>query len=315
MGNVPIKMKKNVMICGSAECVYAAALACLLTDFQLTISLYCTDKLSPARFQELTSAADLQANVAVKQAEAADFKAADLLLITDLKAFSDDKKITPDLQANLALFQRLIATAMGNGFAGKICSLQKYDALFVYFAWRFSGLPQNDILGFGTFPVTLLLERLLQKQLHVGKHDVRAYVIGTQNQPTIAWSRAYVGVAPILKLMASAETAFDADAMTQLEKRVQTESQVTQFALQAVCLQTVLRALLFTGGLLAPFTTLHAEKADQVLAYSMPVYLDNTGVRQVAPLVLSKEEQSALETIITATRELITKIEQGASRA
>lgn len=308
-------MKKDVIICGSAECVYAAALACLLTNFQLSISLYCTDELAAGRFQELASAADLQANVSMKRAEAADFKAADLLLITDLKAFSSDTKVESDIQANLTLFQHLIATAMGNGFAGKICSLQKYDALFVYFAWRFSGLPQNDILGFGTFPLTLLLERLLQKQLHVGAHDVRAYVIGTQNRPTIAWSRAYVGVAPILKLMASEEIAFDADKMTQLEKRVQTESQVTQFALQAVCLQTVLRALLFSGGLLAPFTALHTKEANQTLAYSMPVYLDHTGVRQVAPLVLSKTEQSEIEEIITATRGAIAKIEQGDLRA
>lgn len=304
-------MKKNIVICGNADRVYAVTLACLLVDFPLTINLLSDDGLSSERLQELVNAADLQNNIDVQLATPAIFKTADLLLITDLQAVPADISALDYATAILPEFRKLIASAMANGFTGKICLLQKYDELFTYFAWRFSGLPQSDIVGFGTFPATLLLERLLQKQLRVGRHDVRAYVVGTAQQPIVVWSRAYVGVAPVLTLVASETTDFDADKMMQLEQRVQQESGVEQFALQAICLQTVLRALLFEAGLLSTFTTLHPYTDDQLVAYSAPIYLSGSGTRQVTELSLTKEEQAELAASLAVTRDMITQIEQG----
>ncbi|MFD1319377.1 Rossmann-fold NAD(P)-binding domain-containing protein [Loigolactobacillus zhaoyuanensis] len=302
---------KNIVICGSAERVYAATLACLLADFPMTINLLVDDELNDGRFQELVNAADLQANITVQSATEAVFKTADLLLITDLQTVSAQISALDYATAILPAFRKLIASAMANGFAGKICLLQKYDELFTYFAWRFSGLPQNDIVGFGTFPATLLLQRLLQKQLRVGQQDIRAYVVGTQQQPIIAWSRAYVGVTPVLTLVANDTTDFDADKMMQLEQRVQKESGVEQFALQAICLKPVLQALLFEAGLLSTFTTLHDYSNDQLVAYSAPIYLSGSGVRQITELSLTKEEQAELAAALAVTRDLITQIEQG----
>ncbi|MFC6170732.1 Rossmann-fold NAD(P)-binding domain-containing protein [Loigolactobacillus jiayinensis] len=304
-------MNKNIIICGSAERVYAATLACLLVDFPLTINLLADDGLSVDQLQELVNAADLQNHIVVQEVNTAAFKTADLLLITDLQTISSEISASDYATAILPDFRKLIASAMANGFAGKICLLQKYDELFTYFAWRFSGLPQSDIVGFGTFPATLLLERLLQKQLRVGRHDVRAYVVGTTQQPIVAWSRAYIGVAPVLTLVANETTDFDADKMMQLEQRVQKESSVEQFALQAICLQTVLQALLFEAGLLSTFTTLHPYHDDQFVAYSAPVYLSGSGTRQVTELSLTKEEQAELAATLAVTRDVLTQIEQG----
>ncbi|MFD0897951.1 Rossmann-fold NAD(P)-binding domain-containing protein [Loigolactobacillus binensis] len=304
-------MKKNIIICGSEQRVYAATLACLLVDLPLNIHLLVNDELNAGRLQELVNAADLQHNITVQQATTAIFKKADLLLITDLKSLPAAVSALDYATAVLPDFRKLIANAMANGFTGKICLLQKYDELFTYFAWRFSGLPQSDVVGFGTFPASLLLERLLQKQLRVGQHDVRAYVVGTQHQPIIAWSRTYVGAAPVLTLVANDTTDFDADKMMTLEARVQQESGVEQFALQAICLQTVLQALLFEAGLLSTFTTLHSYADEQLVAYSAPIYLSGSGTRQVTELSLTKEEQAQLAANIAVSRDLITQIEQG----
>ncbi|PIO83647.1 lactate dehydrogenase [Loigolactobacillus backii] len=304
-------MKKRIVVCGGMNSVYETVFSCLLANFPIEIALIKDDLFDQATFDQLASAADLQTHVDLISGDASLLKTADLLILTDIMPQQEKQSKADYVAAALPHFRALIGTAMSQGFAGKLCLLQTYDDIFTYLAWKFSGLPKANIFGLGTFTDTLILERLLQKRLRVGRHDVRDYVVGNSDHKIIAWSRAYLGASPLLSLVASDTTDFDADQMQQLEQQLTLIANSKQMATRTLSLQLIIRALFFEDGLISTFTALHHFDDKQQVAYSTPIYLSDAGVRMLTSVSLAEDEASELTAVKQATRDFLTKIETG----
>lgn len=303
-------MKKKVVIYGDPTQVQQVATMLVNANLELDIHFIEDHYFNEANFERLVALSVLAPNVKLTRSPMAYFKEADLLLLVDLAPATPDATMKDFVTANLPEFREVISHAMSQGFAGQICSLQTYDEVWTYLAWKFSGLPQQQIFGLGTFTATLVLQRLLQAQFHVGDHDVRTYVLGTFTQPTIIWSRTMIGGFPLLRLVADAHNELDATLLTQLTQRLQALLASDARALAVSSLPKLLQGLTHEIGFISALTVL-TEADTQQLSYSLPVYLNRTGTREFMTVSLTEAEQEAVSASYQPGRELLTQIETG----
>lgn len=303
-------MKKKVVIYGDSTQVQLVATTLINADLELDIHFIEDHYFNEANFKQLMALSVLAPNITLTRSPMAYFKEADLLLLVDLVPATSDTLMKEFVTANLPEFREIISHAMSQGFAGQICSLQTYDEVWTYLAWKFSGLPQQQIFGLGTFTATLVLQRLLQAKFHVGDHDVRTYVLGTFAQPAIIWSRTMIGGFPLLRLIADAHNDLDATLLTELTQRLQALLAQDARTLAVSSLPKLLQGLTHEIGFISALTVL-TEANDQQLSYSLPVYLNQTGTREFMTASLTEAEQEAVTTSYQPGRALLTQIETG----
>ncbi|AYM03021.1 lactate dehydrogenase [Levilactobacillus yiduensis] len=253
------------------------------------------------RYQALVVASALCPQLTLRVGTAADYGQATWLVILDRAAVTTDPAMKV---AELRLFMNRIVE---NGFKGQLVFCGEHDELLTYFAWKFSGLNQSQIWGLGTFPLTRLLTYRLAERLGVGAAAVQAAVVGTAADPIVAWSRTYVGPAPILMYLANEDAKFSADDLGKMGSWLQREAHEDQWMLRSMALIQLLRAVLANQPLIASVTNIHAETP--VFAAASPVLVNASGVKHLTNLVLSEDEQQEYVTTITALRENIATIE------
>lgn len=303
-------MKKKVVIYGDPTQVDKVATVLVNANLELDIHFIEDHSFNEANFDRLVTLSVLAPNIKLTRSPMAYFKEADLLLLVDLVPATTDTAMKEFVATNLPEFREVISHAMSQGFAGQICSLQTYDEIWTYLAWKFSGLPQHQIFGLGTFTATLVLQRLLQAQFHVGDHDVRTYVLGTFAQPTIIWSRTMIGGFPLLRLIADTHNELDATLLTQLSQRLNTLLTQDAQALAIRSLPRLLRGLTHETGFISALTVL-TEADTKQLSYSLPIYLNQNGIREFMTVSLTEAEQEAVTASYQVGRELLTQIEAG----
>lgn len=253
------------------------------------------------RYQALVVASALCPQLTLRVGTAADYGQADWLVILDRATATT----APAMEvAELRLFIKRIVE---NGFKGQLVFAGDHDELLTYFAWKFSGFNQSQIWGLGTFPLTRLLTYRLAERLGVGAAAVQAAVVGTAADPIVAWSRTYVGPAPILMYLANEDAQFSADDLGKMGSWLQREAQEDQRMLRSMALIQLLRAVLAEQPLIAPVTNLQAEPP--VFAAASPVLVNASGVKHLTNLVLSEDEQQAYTATVKTLREQIAAIE------
>jgi len=253
------------------------------------------------RYQPLVVASALCPRLTVRVGTAADYGKATWLVVLD--RYAAELPIA-DRIAELRLLMKHIVE---NGFNGQLVFSGEQDELLSYFAWKFSGLPASQIWGLGTYPLTRLLTYRLAERLGVGATVIQATVVGTAQSPIVAWSRTYVGPAPLLMYLANADADFDADDLDKMSTWLTREAAEQQDTLRYMAIIRLIQATLSQQPVIAPVTNIHEETP--AFAAASPVLVGTKGIQHLTNLVLSEDEQQAYGARIAEIREQITAIE------
>lgn len=227
----------------------------------------------------------------------------DVLIITDFAEGAAEEVQA----ANLAGMRRVLKAAMGAGFSGKLLVATQASELCTYFAQRFSGLKPDAVMGIGTMGLTRCFEHSLAREFDVPAGAVTAYVVGTQPDFTLLWSRAFIGATAVMSLLQDTEDA------SGLMTRVLTECQAFAHAADGHSLCGLVERLLAANAgraLIAPVAVRYDE-GDQPLVYSRPAQIDHRGATAVASVSGSEAEQQSLAEALTRLSAQIAAIEAG----
>ncbi|WP_125579714.1 Rossmann-fold NAD(P)-binding domain-containing protein [Levilactobacillus cerevisiae] len=276
-------MKPTLIIQGNFDQASQLIRQLLVADLPLECVVMSNVTDDAPRYQALMVASALAPQMTLRVGTAVDYGKADWLIVLDRAA----QETTPAAEvAELRLFMNRIVE---NGFKGQLVFCGDHDELLTYFAWKFSGLNRSQIWGLGTFPLARLLTFRLAERLGVGVTAVQAAVVGTAAKPIVAWSRTYVGPAPILMYLANEDAKFNAEDLGKMASWLEREAGEDQQMLRSMALIRLLEADLTNQPLIASVTNIHDE--EPAYAAATPVLVNASGVKRLTNLALSEDEQ------------------------
>lgn len=293
-------MKPTLIIQGNFDQASRLIRQLLVADLPLECVVMPEVTDDAPRYQALVVASALCLQTTLRVGTAVDYGKADWLVILDR---AGDEMVPATAIAELRVFMNRIVE---NGFKGQVVFCGAHDELLTYFAWKFSGLSQSQIWGLGTFPLARLLTYRLAERLGVGVAAIQAAVVGTADKPIVAWSRTYVGPAPILMYLANEDAKFNADDLGKMASWLQREAGEDQQMLRSLALIRLLEADLTNQPLIASVTNIHDEAP--IYAAATPVLVNASGVKHLTNLVLSEDEQQAFAEQVADIRQNIVAI-------
>ncbi|MFC6206143.1 Rossmann-fold NAD(P)-binding domain-containing protein [Levilactobacillus tongjiangensis] len=294
-------MKPILMIQGNYEEASQLIQQLLITDLPLDVVVMPNTTDDTPRYQPLVVASAICPHLSVRVGTAADYGQATWLVVLD--RYEAETEATTSVAELRVLMNRIVE----NGFKGQLIFCGAQDELMTYFAWKFSGLQPNQIWGLGTYPLTRLLTYRLAERLGVGATAIQAAVVGTAVDPIVAWSRTYVGPAPILMYLANEDAGFSAEDLSKMATWLHREATEQQVTLRFMGLIRLLRGVLADQPLIVAVSNIQAE--EPVYAAATPVLVNASGVKHLTNLVLSEDEQQAYDEQIQGLRDQIQAIE------
>lgn len=169
-------------------------------------------------------------------------------------------------------------------------------------AIRYSGLPENHVIGSGTVLDTARLKHLLGKHLSVDSRSVHAFIIGEHGDTEIpAWSCMHISGVP-LHDFCEMRGHFEHDAAMQriadLVKNSAYEiidrKHATYYGV-AMTVKRICEAIVRDEKSVLPISTmLHGEYGIEGVALSIPAIVGKNGMEGHVPIPINEAEQEAL---------------------
>ncbi|MCT3329401.1 lactate dehydrogenase [Lactiplantibacillus pentosus] len=304
-------MINTVIIRGLFEFVQQLILVAIAKDLPIKL-VVATQADEAPRYQALITASLTCRQFALDAQLKPDYSQADSLIIGNLVPLAADGDASGDLKATLPLFRSFVNDAMGAGFNGKIVLAGSNDAVLSVLAAKFSGIDHSKVIGVGTLPQSRLLEQLLRQKLSVGPADVRAFVVGTAAAHLISWSRSYIGPAPVMTYLANQDISFGMDEMTAATDQIDDATMITNQTLSVLALVQILNAFYAQTPFIGTVTNIQASgDDDQLVGLSSPVLISANGLKRMADMVLSDEEQKEYAEIAGQVREELARVTAG----
>lgn len=292
---------QKVVVCGDTAATQDIAAKLIQSRLPLTVLLDAPDA-DKVGMDGLIALAAVSENP-LQKATPKQLADTDVLVITD---FADGAAEMVQA-ANLAGMRRVLKAAMSGGFAGKVLVATQESELCTYFAQRFSGLKADAVMGIGTMGLTRCFEHSLAREFDVPAGAVTAYVIGTQPDFTLLWSRAYIGATTVMSLLQETDDA--AGLMTRVQAACQAYAKAADGHSFCGLIERLLAAN--AGSALIAPVAVRYDEGDQPLVYSRPVQIDRRGVTAVASVSGSEAEQQSLAEALTRLSAQIAAIEAG----
>ncbi len=106
------------------------------------------------------------------------------------------------LKKNAAIFKDMIGQIMDAGFHGIFIVVSNPMDVLTYLTWRYSGLPQEQVIGSGTILDSARLRQKISEKLHVHPKSIHAFQVGEHGDTEFAlWSVSNVGGQPLTELL------------------------------------------------------------------------------------------------------------------
>lgn len=177
--------------------------------------------------------------------------------------------------------------------------------VLTYFAREFSGLPDNQVIGSGTFLDSARLRGILASKSEVAASSIDAYVLGEHGESQfVAWSLVSIGGVPLEKALTSG-TSIDHKAVAEETKNkaanIIENKGATNYGIGGVA-ASICKSVLFDQKNVRP-VSFYQEDLDVCL--SVPAVLGRKGIVRKIDFPLNDVEQKELKESAKALREVI----------
>ena len=207
------------------------------------------------------------------------------------------------IKNNIATFKSLISEIKKRNFNGILLIVSNPVDILTTAAIKFSGFPENRVLGSGTVLDTARLKYELGKQLNVDLRSVHAFIIGEHGDSEIAaWSSANVSGIPLNKFCDMRGHFNHKKIMQKIGNDVKNSAyeiinrkNATYFGI-AMAVKRICEAIVRDEKSILPVSSMmRGNFGISGLCLSMPSIIGKDGVECHVPIQLSNEEIEKLQ--------------------
>ena len=209
------------------------------------------------------------------------------------------------LAKNVNILQGMIEQIMASGFNGIFLIVTNPMDVLTYYAYKFSGLPSEKIIGSGTVLDSARLRTRIGGYLNINPKSVHAYQIGEHGDTELTlWSIAEAGGQPITKLL-------DRNIRTDISDFVKNEAYdiiekkgATYYGI-ATCVVGILNCIFNDEHRILPVSS-YDHFSDT--CFGWPTVVGRTGIVRRLDLKISEHEGVELQKSINALKHAISSV-------
>ena len=206
------------------------------------------------------------------------------------------------VKKNVAIFKSIMAQLRPLDCQGILLVVANPVDILTQTAVKYSGLPENRVIGSGTVLDTARLKYLLGEHLSVDSRSVHAFIIGEHGDSEIAaWSSANVSGIPLHDFCEMRGHFDHQAAMHRIAESVKNsayeiiEKKHATYYGVAMAVKRICEAIIRDEKSILPVSSmLHAFCGIDGVALSMPAIVGKDGMEGLVPIQLSDAEKAAL---------------------
>ena len=203
---------------------------------------------------------------------------------------------------NVKIFESIIPELASRHYEGIILVVANPVDILTLAALKFSGFPENRVIGSGTVLDTARLKMELGEHLAVDSRSVHAYIIGEHGDSEIvAWSSANVSGVPLSDVCEMRGHFNHDEAMRRIAENVKNSAyaiiekkKATYYGI-AMSVVRICRAIVMDEKSILPVSSMmHGQYGIEGITLSMPAIVGARGVEKHMPIILNGSEQDKL---------------------
>ncbi|MDX8288784.1 L-lactate dehydrogenase [Metabacillus indicus] len=249
---------------------------------------------------------------AIRLGDYEDCKHADLVVIC---AGANQKKGETRLDLvskNLKIFKEITESVMKSGFDGIFLVATNPVDILTYATWKYSGLPQEKVIGSGTILDTSRFRYLLGDYFKIAPNNVHAYIIGEHGDSELpVYSTADVGGIPVMEMIERNST-YKKEDLDEIFKNVRDAAYqiierkgATYYGI-AMGLVRITRAIFHNENcVLTVSARLDGQYGESDVYIGVPAVINRDGIREIVELDLSPDEQSKFRRSAGVLKEIL----------
>lgn len=233
--------------------------------------------------------------MSIKYGTYADCNDADLIVICAGAAQKPGETRLDLVGKNMKIFKSIVDDIMASGFDGIFLIATNPVDVLTYAVQKFSGLPENRVIGSGTILDTARFRYLLSQEIGVAADSVHAYIVGEHGDSELpVWSSANVAGIKLTDLLENNQEKMDQifintrDAAYEIIKA----KGATYYGV-AMGLTRISKAILGNEhSVLTVSAKLNGEYGNDDVYIGVPALINRNGINKVFETPLSEEEQA-----------------------
>ena len=243
--------------------------------------------------------------VKIKNGTYRDAKDCDVVVITAGAAQRPGETRMQLLRKNVNILQGMIEQIMASGFNGILLVVTNPMDVLTYFAYKFSGLPAERVIGSGTVLDSARLRQRTASFLNVNPKSVHAYQIGEHGDSEVSlWSLADMGGQRVAEMLPK-ETLDGISEYVRNEAYGIIEKKGATYYGIAACVVQILNSILNDEMRVLPVSSYDNFSGT---SFGWPSVVGREGVVRRLDLKISEKEGLELQKSINVLKEAIDSI-------
>lgn len=229
----------------------------------------------------------------------------DVVIITAGAAQKPGETRMELLAKNVNILQGMIEQIMASGFNGIFLVVTNPMDVLTYYAYKFSGLPAEKIIGSGTVLDSARLRTRIAGYLNVNPKSVHAYQVGEHGDSELTlWSLADLGGQSVSKLLDHSIRADISDFVRNEAYDIIEKKGATYYGI-ATCVIDILNCI-FNDELRVLPVSSYDHFSDT--AFGWPTVVGRTGIIRRLDLKISEREGIDLQKSINTLKKAISSV-------
>ncbi len=206
---------------------------------------------------------------------------------------------------NSEIFKTIVSDVMNSGFDGIFVVATNPLDIMTFLTLKYSGLPNNRVIGSGTTLDTARLRFLLSERVGVCPKNIEAYVIGEHGDSEfIPWSNVDIAYRKISDVLSDEELQEIEDEVRNSAYEIIERKGATAYGI-GMCLVRITNAIIEDKNIILPVSSWDAKNE---ICISTPAIVNKDGVKEKVYIPLNYEETQKLINSIDVIKEAISKV-------
>lgn len=206
---------------------------------------------------------------------------------------------------NSEIFKTIVSDVMNSGFDGIFVVATNPLDIMTFLTLKYSGLPNNRVIGSGTTLDTARLRFLLSERVGVCPKNIEAYVIGEHGDSEfIPWSNVDIAYRKISDVLSDEELQEIEDEVRNSAYEIIERKGATAYGI-GMCLVRITNAIVEDKNIILPVSSWDAKNE---ICISTPAIVNKDGVKEKVYIPLNYEETQKLINSIDVIKEAISKV-------
>ncbi|MGO2082802.1 L-lactate dehydrogenase [Vagococcus sp.] len=297
------KKKQKVIIIGNGAVGSSYAFALVTQDIAQEIGIIDINiEKAEGDALDLSHALAFTSPKKIYAAKYTDCEDADLVVITAGAAQKPGETRLDLVNKNLKLFKTIVNDIVASGFDGIFLIASNPVDIMTYATWKFSGFPQNKVIGSGTSLDSARFRQTIAELVNVDARNVHGYILGEHGDTEFpVWSHANIAGLQIYEWVKD-HPEIDEEEMVNIFFKVRDAAYTiikkkgATFYGIAVALSRITRAILNDENAVIPLSVyLDGQYGLKDIYIGSPAIVNANGVESIVEIPLTDAEQEKFD--------------------